>query len=62
MFYSGTSPRTTTWETASDVALRICSRDVREESGQKGVFAENKHVAQHQQITANHKNRRLEFY
>ena len=58
MFYSRTLLRTLAWETASQIALRNSSDEVREEPGYIGVFAENKtkHVAEHQKITANPKN------
>ena len=31
MFYSGTLLKTIAWDTASQIALRICSKEVREE-------------------------------
>ena len=40
MFYSGTLLRTIAWETASQIALRNCPKEVREEPGYIGVFAE----------------------
>ena len=50
MFSSGTSSRTIAWETASQTVLMNCSKEVREESGYIGVFAEkknkNKYVVQ----------------
>ena len=62
MFYSGNFLRTVAWETASQVALRNCSKEAREEPGYIGVFAEkqtnkqkNPHVVKHQKSTANHK-------
>ena len=55
MFFGVTLLRTTAWETASQIALRICSKEVREESSYVGVFAEKNNVVQHQKITANYK-------
>ena len=49
------------------MALRDCSKEVREEPGYIRVFVEKqtkkqtKHVVQHQKITANHKNRHLKL-
>ena len=40
MFYLGTLLRTIAQETESQIALRICSKEVREESGYIEVFAE----------------------
>ena len=59
MFYSVALRKTIAPETASQTALRDCSKEVREEPGYIGVFAgkQNKteHVVEHQKITANHK-------
>ena len=59
MFYSVALRKTIAPETASQTALRDCSKEVREEQGCIGVFAENKqtnkHVVEHPKITANHK-------
>ena len=65
MFYSGTLLRTIAQETASQIALRNCSKEEREEPGYTGVFTGKKaktkttttktHVVKHQKITANHK-------
>ena len=55
MYYSGILLRTIAWETASQIALRNRSKEVRDESGYIGVFAEKKNVVKHQKITANHK-------
>ena len=59
MFYLGTLLRTIAQETASQIALRICSKEVREEPGYIGAFAERQkqrnHVVEHQKMTANHK-------
>ena len=42
MFYSGTLLRTTAWETASQIALRNCSKEVREKPGYIEVFTGKK--------------------
>ena len=54
--YSGTLLRTIAWETASQIALRDCSEEEREEPGYTGVFAEKKHLIRYEESTANHKN------
>lgn len=40
MFYLGSSLRTIVWETESQITVRNCSKEVREESSYVGVFAE----------------------
>ena len=61
MFYSGILLRTIALETASQVAGRNCSKEVREEPGYIEVCAEKMktkkgatHEIKHQKITANH--------
>ena len=62
MFYSGTLLRTIAQETASQIALRDCPKEVRGEPGYIGVFAEtNKQCSQTSKMTANHKNRHLKL-
>ena len=65
MCYSRTSLRTVALETASQIALRNCPREVKNEPGYIGVFAEKtkkqKHVVEHQKITARHRNRHLKL-
>ena len=46
---------TIAWEAASQIALRNCSKEVREEPGYIGVFVGGKkYVAEHRKIIANH--------
>ena len=47
--------RTIAKETTSQMALRSCSEEIREEPGNTGVFAETKNVVEDYKITANHK-------
>ena len=42
-------------ETESQIALRNCFKEVREEPDYVGVFARKIHVVEHQNITANYK-------
>ena len=59
MFHLGTFLRITVWETASQIALRKHSKEVRKEPGYIGFFVgkqTNKLIVKHQKITANHKN------
>ena len=59
MFYLGNLLRTIDGETASQTALRTCSKEVREEPGHTGVVCWKKH----QKIIANHKkNRHLNYF
>ena len=61
MFNSGNLLRTIAQELTSQVALRNCSRKIKEEPGYVGVFAEKrkkKNVVEHQKITANQKKTR----
>ena len=63
MFYTVALLRTIAQDTASQIALRSCSKEVREEPGFIGVFAgkkqnRTKHVVEHQKSTANHKKTR----
>ena len=58
MFYLRTLLRTIVQETASQIALRNCPKEVRKEPGYVEVFAgkkKQKHVAEHQKITVNYK-------
>ena len=59
MLYSVNLLRTLAWDTAFQIALRECSKKVREKPGYIAVFAEEKkkHVFKHHKITANHKNK-----
>ena len=52
-FYLGNLLRTIAWETASQIALRNCFEEVREEPGYIGFFAEERHVVKHKTITVN---------
>ena len=59
IFYSGTLPRTISWETSSQIAPRNSSKLVREESGYTGVVVgENKTFSQTSKDTDNHKKHR----
>lgn len=62
MFYLRTTLRATAREIASRIALRDCSKEVKEETGCIGVFAGKKkkktHIVGHLKITANHKKSR----
>ena len=59
MFYSGPLLRNRVQKTASQIALRKCSKDVVEEPGNIGVFAgKKKKVVEHQNIVAYHKKYR----
>ena len=49
--------RTRAWETASQIALRNYSEEVREEPGYIGEFLLKNRVDEHEKITANHKKR-----
>ena len=56
--------RTITWESAFQLALRNCSKEVKEEPGYSGIFTGRKkktHAVKHQKITAGHKNRHLKL-
>ena len=63
MFYSETLLRTIAWDTASQISLRNCSKEVREEPEYMGVYAERKkkkkkkktRIVEHQKYIANHK-------
>ena len=44
MFYLVALLRTIAWDTASQTALRNCSKEVREEPGYIGVFAGKKKI------------------
>lgn len=51
---------TIAWEAASQIALRNCSKEVREEPEYMGVYAERekkkkKHIVEHQKYIASHK-------
>ena len=64
MFYAVNPLRTIAQETASQIARRNCSQEVREVLGYTGIFAEKqtnkqKTVVAHPKITANYKNRHL---
>ena len=63
MFYSANLLRTSAQEdTASQIALRDCSKEVREMTGYMTFSAwGKKNVVEYQKITANHKNRHLEL-
>ena len=61
MFYSGTLLRNIAQGTASQIALRKYSKEVREEPRYIEVFAEKKKVFEHQNITANHKKQTSQF-
>ena len=60
MFYLGTLLRTIAQESATQIALRNCSKEAREEYIE--VFTWNKqkqkHVIEHQKVTANHRKQR----
>ena len=56
MFYSQTFLKTIAWEIASQVALKNCSKEAREEPICIEAFAKKKrkNAVEHQKITANH--------
>ena len=50
----GASLRTYTWKTASQIALRDCFKEVREDPEYRGgVFAKKTQIVEHQKITSN---------
>ena len=62
MFYSADLLSTIAQDTATQIALRDFSREVREETRYIGVFAKKKNVVEHQNIVDNHENRHLILY
>ena len=56
MIYLGILLRTIAMETVSHIALRNCPKEVREEPGYMGDFAQKEnHVVENQKIAANYK-------
>ena len=53
MFYLADFPRTQAWKAASQIVLRDCSKEIREEQGYIGVFAAETRLSKHQKITVN---------
>ena len=56
MFYSANLLKTYAHDIASQIQLRDCSKEVREEPGCTAVFANKLRVVEHQKINANKRN------
>ena len=53
MFYLVDFLKTEAWDAASQIALRFCSKAVREKPGYIGVFAMKTRESEHPKITVN---------